>query len=244
MNAKEIFSFLDLTSLNSTDNLHCISELLTFALDQEQHAYRAAAVCVYSDFGGFAKEKLALSGIKTAVVAGAFPHGLSSLETKVFEVNQMAAIGVDEIDIVINRGLILAGHFEQAEKELKTLRAACPHVCLKVILETGELIEENLIKQATRIAIAADADFVKTSTGKSAVGATQEAVKWMSEVVQEHFEKTGKRVGIKVSGGVKTKDDALHYISIVASILGASWLNPLLFRIGASSLAHELIHGQ
>jgi deoxyribose-phosphate aldolase len=241
MTSKEIFSFLDLTSLNSTDNLQSISELVVFALEQHHRNNSVAAVCVYSDFGGFVQEKLTLTGIQTAVVAGAFPHGLSSLETKVFEVQQMAKMGVDEIDIVINRGLLLAENFEQAEEELQALRAAAPNVCLKVILETGELLDEQLIKRATSIAIAAGADFVKTSTGKCAIGATPEAVKWMSEIVLEHYEKTGKKVGIKVSGGVKTKADALQYISIVENTLGSSWLKPKLFRIGASSLAHELL---
>jgi deoxyribose-phosphate aldolase len=148
---------------------------------------------------------------------------------------------VDEIDIVINRGLLLAENFEQAEEELQALRAAAPNVCLKVILETGELLDEQLIKRATSIAITAGADFVKTSTGKCAIGATPEAVKWMSQIVLEHYEKTGKKVGIKVSGGVKTKADALQYISIVENTLGSSWLKPKLFRIGASSLAHELL---
>jgi deoxyribose-phosphate aldolase len=241
MTSKEIFSFLDLTSLNSTDNLQSIEELVYFALEQYHRKNSVAAICVFSNFGGFVQEKLTSTGIQTAVVAGAFPHGLSSLETKVFEVQQMSKMGIDEIDIVINRGLLLAEKFEEAEHELKALRSAASNVCLKVILETGELLEEQLIKRATSLAISAGADFVKTSTGKCAIGATPEAVKWMSEIVLEHYEKTGKQVGIKVSGGVKSKADALHFISIVENTLGTFWLNPKLFRIGASSLAHELI---
>lgn len=241
MTSKEIFSFLDLTSLNATDNIDSITTLVDFALEQNQRGFSVAAVCVYSNFGVFVKAKIASTGIKTAVVAGAFPHGLSSLETKIFEVQQMAELGLDEIDIVVNRGLILSNDFDLAERELLSLRNACPHVGLKVILETGELMREVLIKNATQIAINSGADFVKTSTGKSNIGATPEAVRWMSEQIKEHFEKTGRKVGLKVSGGVKTEQDARQYIQIVRDILGESWLHPNLFRIGASGLAKELI---
>jgi deoxyribose-phosphate aldolase len=241
LNEKEIFSFLDLTSLNSTDNTHSISSLVDFAIEQNLRGFSVAAVCVYADFGKFVQNQLAETPIKTAVVAGSFPHGLATLETKVFEVSKMNHLGIDEIDIVTNRGLILAGEFDRAERELQTMREACPNVCLKVILETGELQSEALIKGATQIAINAKADFVKTSTGKSNIGATPEAVKWMCEIVKTHYQKTGNQVGIKVSGGVKTREDAVRYISIVQDILGSAWLHPDLFRIGASSLANDLI---
>lgn len=241
MTAKEIFSFLDLTSLNATDNFETILSLVEFALEQERRGFSAAAVCVYSSFGSSVQEKLASTRIKTAVVAGAFPHGLSNVETKIFEVKQMADLGIDEIDIVVNRGLILSGEFEKAEQELHAMRQVCLKVGLKVILETGELIEEDLIKKATQIAINSGADFIKTSTGKSNIGATPEAVQWMCEKIKEHFEQTGRKVGVKISGGVRTENDAIAYIKIVQEILGEAWLTPDLFRIGASSLANDLI---
>jgi deoxyribose-phosphate aldolase len=121
------------------------------------------------------------------------------------------------------------------------MRQVCPKAGLKVILETGELIEEGLIKKATQIAINAKADFIKTSTGKSKIGATPEAVQWMCEQIKEHYEQTGRKVGLKISGGVRTENDAIAYIKIVQEILGATWLTPDLFRIGASSLASDLI---
>jgi deoxyribose-phosphate aldolase len=238
---KNIFSFLDLTSLNATDNYEVISTLVDFCIEQNQRGFSVAAVCVYSEFAAYVKQKLVSTDIKTAVVAGAFPHGLSCLETKVFEVQQMAALGVDEIDIVLNRGLLLSGDFDKAAGEIRAMRNACPNVCLKVILETGELLNETLIKQATEIVINAQADFVKTSTGKCPIGATPEAVQWMCEILKQHFDKTGKKIGLKVSGGVRSENDALEYIKIVQEILGDSWLHPDLFRIGASSLAHDLI---
>ena len=238
---KTVFSFLDLTSLESTDNFKTISTLVNFAIEQNQRGFSVAAVCVYSAFGVHVQQKLASTGIKTAVVAGGFPHGLSSIETKIFEVKQMADLGIDEIDIVVNRGLILSGEFEKAEQELHAMRQVCPKAGLKVILETGELIEEGLIKKATQIAINAKADFIKTSTGKSKIGATPEAVQWMCEQIKEHYEQTGRKVGLKISGGVRTENDAIAYIKIVQEILGATWLTPDLFRIGASSLASDLI---
>ena len=241
MTKSEIYSFLDLTSLSSIDNINSIAELVKFAIDKEEKGFKPAALCVFPQFYKSLQEGLLKSQIRSAVVAGAFPHGLASLETKVFEVKQLADNGIDEIDIVINRGLILAEEFDQAQKELEAIRQACPNVCLKVILETGELQSEKLIKHATQTAINAQADFVKTSTGKSTIGATPEAVHWMCEVVKEHHQKTGNQVGIKVSGGVKTEQEARDYISIVQNILGDSWLSPSLFRIGASSLANELI---
>jgi deoxyribose-phosphate aldolase len=121
------------------------------------------------------------------------------------------------------------------------MREACPNVCLKVILETGELLDEHHIKNAAKLALEAQADFIKTSTGKCAIGATTEAVTWMSEVILEHYNLTGKMRGLKVSGGVKSIDDAQIYIGIVKNILGNEWLHPKYFRIGASSLANDLL---
>ncbi len=241
MHPKEIFSFLDLTSLNATDNEATISSLLNFALEQNQRGFSAAAMCVFSNFGAFVKTQLSDTNIKTAVVAGAFPHGQQPLELKVLEIENAVKDQVDEIDIVLNRGLFFENRFDLLEEELRSLRSAADGTILKTILETGELKTQGNIKLAAELAIQNGADFIKTSTGKIEIGATPEAVQWMCEVIKEHHEKTGKKIGIKVSGGVKTYPDACVYIEIVRNTLGDSWLNPELFRIGASSLANELV---
>ncbi len=241
MEKKELFSFLDLTSLNSTDNFQNIKTLVDFASEQNQRGFSAAAVCVFSNFGAFVKTQLSNTNINTAVVAGAFPHGQQPLEVKVLEIEKAALDQVDEIDIVLNRGLFFERRFDLVEEELRSLRSAADGIVLKTILETGELKTQDNIKLAAELAIQNGADFIKTSTGKIEIGATPEAVQWMCEVIKEHHQKTSRKVGIKVSGGVKTYADACVYIEIVRNTLGDSWLNPELFRIGASSLAKELI---
>lgn len=238
---KEVFSFLDLTSLNSTDNSQNIQTLVDFALEQNQRGFCAAAVCVFSNFGAYVKTGLSETSINTAVVAGAFPHGQQPLEVKVLEIEKAVLNEVDEIDIVLNRGLFFESRYDLLQDELRSLRNAADGTILKTILETGELKTQENIKLAAKMALLNGADFIKTSTGKMEIGATPQAVQWMCEVIDEHHQKTGRKVGIKVSGGVKTYADACVYIDIVHSALGKSWLNPQLFRIGASSLAKELV---
>ncbi len=238
---QEIFQFLDLTTLNATDSKKDVKALVDFALEQSQRGFFAAAICVHSNFSKYLVEELENSTIAAAVVAGAFPHGQVSLDVKTLEVEDAMLDGVDEIDIVINRGLLLEGQLLELKNELTEMREVAQNVALKTIIESGELkIPEN-IKKATQLALLCGADFVKTSTGKSTIGATPEAVRVICETIKEFYEQQGEKRGIKVSGGVKTYEDALVYYNIVNEILGAAWLNKNLFRIGASSLAKELI---
>lgn len=241
LSAAKLFSFLDLTTLNSTDSEINIETLIDFALMQKQRGFNVAAICVYSNFAELLIQKLKSSSIKSAVVAGGFPHGQMLLSAKSAELKHLESLGIDEIDVVLNRGLFLSGQRDKAKEDLLQMRQNAPNVCLKVILETGELETDKNIYAAAVLAIEAGADFIKTSTGKSNIGATPQAVRVMCLAVKEHLNHTGKHIGIKVSGGVRTSADALLYAEIVHDSLGQEWLCPELFRIGASSLAHELI---
>ncbi len=241
LSASKLFSFLDLTTLISTDSESNVKALIDFALEQQQNGFQAAAICVYSNFAEVLLENLQGSSIKSAVVAGAFPHGQALNYVKNLELKELASMGIEEIDVVLNRGLFLSGQREKAQEDLVQMRNSASDVCLKVILETGELSTADNIREAAYLAMDAGADFIKTSTGKSAVGATPDAVRVMCEAVKAHFDKTSKKVGVKVSGGVRTEADAQLYAKIVGEILGTEWLSPALFRIGASSLAHDLI---
>lgn len=236
---RQLISCIDLTSLNNTDDEKAIQPLISKANKGFDKTY-PAAVCTFSNFGSYVRTSLN-SSIKTAVVGSCFPTGQTLSASKIQEARAIAETPVNELDIVINRGDALSGNHQLIFDEIQSVRAAIGNLHLKVILETGELKEEDLIKQIAQIAIDAGADFIKTSTGKSAIGATPEAVQWMCEVIQVHHQKTGQKIGIKPSGGIRTLKDALTYYTIVESILGTEWLNPTYFRIGASSLYDQLI---
>ena len=240
--AKELLSYIDLTTLNATDNIHSINELVDFALEQEKQELKVAAICVYPNFGAHVMNRLQDSTIHTAVVAGAFPHGQTFLEVKAQEVRTVAEIGVNDIDIVLNRGLFFAGDLDGAHNEIVVLKENAGNSHLKVILETGELKSEEYIRKAAQLAISAGADFIKTSTGKCDIGATEAAVRIMCQEIKREFDNSGRKVGLKPSGGIRTFDDAALYRDIVLAELGEQWLTPTLFRIGASSLAKDLIN--
>ncbi len=240
---KQILSFVDLTTLSGDDTQEKVDNLCQKALDlkkQYNGEGHPAAICVYPPFAAQVKAKLAGSGIQTACVAGAFPSGQAPLEAKVLEVKWTAEQGADEIDTVINRGMFLEGRFEEVKAELIAIKAACGNAHLKVILETGELKTPENIRKASEISIDAGADFIKTSTGKISPAATIEAVEVMAQVVKEHFEKTGKKIGIKPAGGISTPEEAKAYVDVMKKILGEEWLTPQLFRIGASRLVDNL----
>jgi deoxyribose-phosphate aldolase len=238
-NLLQIFSSIDLTSLESTD--HSISlELLLKKANTVIDNKHVAAVCVYPNLGDFVKSQLN-TGIQTAVVGGYFPSGQTLTEAKVAELKLIEKTTVNEVDTVINRGAFLAGDYDYVKNELLAMRQAIPSKTLKVILETGELKTADQIRLASEIAIQCGADFIKTSTGKSAVGATPEAAEIMCDVINTHFAKTGKKIGFKPSGGIRTIEQALTYLEIVKRINGENWIQPELFRIGASTLYDAVI---
>jgi deoxyribose-phosphate aldolase len=236
-----ILSFLDLTSLDGTDNPEKIRQLCEKARSFSQAGQSSpAAVCVYMPYIGVARTALAGTGIRIATVAAGFPSGQLPLKLKLEEVSWAAREGADEVDVVISRGTLLEKKYNTLYRELDAIREAAKGVTLKVILETGELGTSDRIARASEIAIETGADFIKTSTGKVAPAATESAVLVMLEVILTHYRKTGIRVGIKPAGGIVEPAAALRYYALVKEILGEDWLKPELFRIGASRLADRI----
>jgi len=236
---KKLLGLIDLTSLESIDNEKTITELILKANDGYDGHY-PAAVCVYPNFGNLVRKTL-LQSINTAVVGGSFPSGQTITVAKIAELKLIEKTTVEEVDIVINRGEFLDGNFDFVKNEILLMRKAAPTKILKVILETGELKSEENIKKASWLAIDAGADFIKTSTGKGTAGATLQAVEIMCNVIFIHYQKSGKKIGIKPSGGIREIEDALNYMNLVNGILGEEWMNKKLFRIGASSLYSAII---
>lgn len=235
-----IIRLIDLTTLKGTDNDSVVTQLCETARGGDG-VPPTAAVCVYPPFVRTARKVLHGTNIRVASVAGAFPSGHSFLSTRILEVQMAVANGADEIDTVINRGAMLVGDAQHVYDELCALKDACGSARLKVILETGELQSLNAIRQASDIAIAAGADFIKTSTGMAKVNATLPAMVVMLHAIKAHHAKTGEMVGIKPAGGIRTADDALPYYQLVHDMLGKAWLSPDYFRFGASSLRGNLL---
>ncbi|NVB36737.1 deoxyribose-phosphate aldolase [Pseudenhygromyxa sp. WMMC2535] len=238
-------SMVDLTTLEGADSPERVRGLCHKALRPHPPAPQlpsCAAVCVYPSMVPTARATLGEdSPVKLAAVATAFPSGQLPLALKLEEVRQTVAAGADEIDMVINRGAFLSGDDRRVFDEIVATKQACGEAHLKVILETGELRTLDNVAAASRLAIAAGADFIKTSTGKIQPAATYEVTLVMLEAIREHYLATGVRVGMKPAGGIRTGKQALHYLAMLAEILGADWMTPALFRFGASSLANDLL---
>ena len=188
-----------------------------------------------------AARALAGSRVKVASVATAFPSGLSPLDVKLNETREAVGAGADEIDMVIDRSLFLAGRDGEVFDEIVAVREACGRASLKVILEVGELGSYEAIRRACDIALAAGADFIKTATGKLSVSSTPPIALLMCEAIRDHARTTGRDVGLKLAGGIRTTKSALGYLALVNETLGAAWLRPERFRIGASSLLDDLL---
>ena len=237
---RTIFQSIDYTTLEAFDNAERIKDFCAkaMAFPKEAPHLSVPAICIYSPFVRQAKQLLAGSGIRVATVACAFPSGQMSFDLKVKDVEYCVNEGADEVDMVISRGTFLAGRYDEVFNEIKTIKETCGNKAkLKVILETGELKTVENIRKASETAILAGADFIKTSTGKISVGATPLAAIVMIDTIKEYYEATGKKIGFKPAGGMKTIDDALTYYYLVKNILGEQWLNPNLFRVGTSRLA-------
>jgi deoxyribose-phosphate aldolase len=200
-----------------------------------------AAVCVYPDLVGLARAELAGSGVAVASVATAFPSGRASLAVKLADVAEAVAAGADEVDMVIDRGAFLAGRYGQVSEEIRAVREACGQAHLKVILETGELATLDNVARASWLAMLSGADFIKTSTGKVSPAASPPVTLVMLTAVADFAAATGRMVGVKVAGGVRTAKDAIRYLVLVKETAGPDWLTPRYFRIGASSLLNDLL---
>lgn len=234
--ARRVFSCIDNTTLNGTDNEEHVASFCrhTFELG------KVAAVCVYPRFVTVARNTLKGSDIKVASVAGAFPHGQLPIHLKVEEVKYAVGEGADEIDMVLSRGALLAGEDSRVRDEVAVMKEACQGKTLKVILETGELPSPTLIEKASQLAIDGGADFIKTSTGKIGVGATLEAAETMLSVIAQNVKKSVKKVGFKAAGGISTPEEAMAYAELTKKILGDDYVNNQTFRIGASRLTDRL----
>jgi deoxyribose-phosphate aldolase len=241
---KQLFNLIDLTTLEGKDTDEKVQFLGQKALDST-HLFpnlpTVAALCVYPSLVAIAKKTVQDSPIRVTSVATGFPSGQIPLFLKVEEVKYALDQGADEIDMVISRGKLLSGHYSEVYDEIVAVKAVCGAKTLKVILETGELDTLENIRLASDIAIAAGADFIKTSTGKIPQGASLEAIYTMLQAIKSHFSKTGKIIGIKPSGGISSVEVALQYYKLVEIELGESWLNNNLFRFGASSLAGKVL---
>ncbi|MFY1695849.1 MULTISPECIES: deoxyribose-phosphate aldolase [unclassified Solwaraspora] len=200
-----------------------------------------AAVCVYPSMVPTAAAALAGSGIHLASVATAFPSGQAPLAVKLADTAAAVEAGADEIDMVINRGAFLAGRYHEVYAEIVAVKQACGDAHLKVILETGELATYDNVRRASWLAMLAGGDFIKTSTGKVPVAATLPVTLIMLEAVRDFHTVTGRRIGVKPAGGIRTTKDAIRYLVMVNETVGADWLTPDLFRFGASTLLNDLL---
>jgi len=237
-------SMLDLTTLEGKDSEGKVRQLCQKAMHPmpgDPTIPSAAAVCVYANFVAVAKDALGASGVKVASVATGFPAGQVPLPVKLDETRRAVAMGADEVDMVIDRGAFLSGEYDRVSSEIRQVKEACGDAHLKVILETGELETYDNVRKASHLAMAAGADFIKTSTGKVTPASTPGVVLVMLEAIRDHYLETGRRVGMKPAGGIKTSKQALHLLVLVKETLGDAWLTPDLFRIGASTLANDLL---
>ena len=242
---KELFGCLDLTSLKCTDSELSIMKMVNKVNefdDRYPHLKNVAAICVYPNMAEVVNDSLEADHVNIACVSGGFPSSQTFTEVKIAETAMALHAGADEIDIVLPVGKFLSGNYEDMCDEIGELKDVCADKTLKVILETGVLATATNIKKAAILAMYSGADFIKTSTGKEAVGATPEAALVMCQAIKEYFLETGRKIGFKAAGGINTVDEAIAYYTIVKEVLGEEWLNKDLFRIGTSRLANLLLN--
>lgn len=237
-------SMIDLTTLEGMDTRGKVRSLCAKAQRPDpldSSVPQVAAVCVYGDMVGHAKEALGNSPINVAAVATAFPSGRASRRVKLMDVEDAVNLGADEIDMVIDRGAWHEGRFLDVYEEIVAVKQACGNAHLKVILETGELKSYDNVRRASWVAMLAGADFIKTSTGKVPSAATLPVTMLMLQAVRDFQRYNGTIIGMKPAGGIRTTKDAMKYLVVVKETVGDRWLTPDLFRFGASSLLNDLL---
>jgi deoxyribose-phosphate aldolase len=241
---KMVVSMMDLTTLEGKDTPGKVAYLCRKAIqpaDPRLDVPSCAAVCVYPNLVRAAKAFTAGSSVKVAAVATAFPSGAMPLKVKLADTRAAVEFGADEIDMVIDRGAFLAGEHARVADEIAATKAACGAAHLKVILETGELQTYDNVRLASDIAMRSGADFIKTSTGKVQPAATMPVTLVMFEAIRDFFFETGRRIGMKPAGGIRTAKESLAYLVMLAETLGDDWMTPDLFRFGASTLANDVL---
>lgn len=237
-------SMIDLTTLEGQDTPGKVRALCAKAQrpdPSDPSVPPVAAVCVYPDLVPVAARAVSGSGVKVASVATGFPSGRTSLAVKEADTREAVAAGADEVDMVIDRGAFLAGRYGQVFDEIVAIKEACGKPHLKVILETGELATYDNVRRASWLAMLAGGDFIKTSTGKVSPAATLPVTLVMLEAVRDFRDISGRQVGVKPAGGIRTSKDAIRYLVLVNETAGDDWLDPYWFRIGASSLLNDLL---
>ena len=237
-------TMIDLTTLEGQDTPGKVRALCAKAMrpdPSDPTVPQVAAICVYPDMVPVAVDALGDSGVHVASVATAFPSGRASLAVKLADTREAVAAGADEIDMVIDRGAFLSGRYKEVFDEIVAVKDACGDAHLKVILETGELVTYDNVRRASWLAMLAGGDFIKTSTGKIAPAATLPVTLVMLEAVRDFRAATGRQVGVKPAGGIRTTKDAIKYLVLVNETAGDDWLDPDWFRLGASSLLNDLL---
>ena len=235
---------MDLTTLEGADTPGKVSALCSKAARPDpvdRTVPPVAAVCVYPNLVPVAKERLEGTGVKVASVATGFPSGQYPTEIKVADVRAALELGADEIDMVIDRGAFLSGRYAKVYDEIVRVKEACGGTHLKVILETGELGTYDNVRRASLLAMAAGADFIKTSTGKIPLAATLPVALVMLEAIRDVHDETGRKVGFKPAGGIRHAKQAVQHLVLVHETLGPDWLTPDLHRFGASSLLNDVL---
>ena len=234
----------DLTTLEGADTPGKIAALCSKAIrpdTADASIPSVAAVCVYPNLVPSAAERLRGSGVKVASVATAFPSGQSPTDIKVAEARRAVELGADEVDMVIDRGAFLSGRYAKVYDEIVQVKEGVGDKTLKVILETGELGTYDNVRRASLLAMAAGADFIKTSTGKISSAATLPVALCMLEAIRDVYEETGRRVGFKPAGGIRAAKQAVQHLVLAHETVGADWLTPDLYRLGASSLLNDIL---
>jgi deoxyribose-phosphate aldolase len=235
---------IDLTTLEGKDTPGKIRALCVKAMHPQPGdpaIPHVAAICVYPALVGEARDALGTSGVHVASVATGFPSGQTFLDIKLAETRAAVEAGADEIDMVIDRGAFLAGDYQTVFEEIVAVREACGEAHLKVILETGELETYDNVRRASVLAMAAGADFIKTSTGKVVPAATLPVTLVMLEAIRDFERQTGRAVGMKPAGGIRTAKEAIQYLVVLYETLGPRWMTPERFRFGASSLLNDVL---
>ncbi len=237
-------SLIDLTTLEGMDTPGKVRALCAKGMrpdPTDPGTPSVAAICVYNDLVGIAKRALSGSSVKVAAVATAFPSGRARRDVKLADTADAVEQGADEIDMVIDRGAFLAGNYQAVFEEIQAIRAATGPAHLKVILETGELQTYDNVRRASWLAMLAGADFIKTSTGKMQPAATLPVTLVMLQAVRDWYAATGRRIGVKPAGGIRTTKDAIKYLVLVNETVGPDWLTPDLLRLGASGVLNDLL---
>jgi len=237
-----IYGCIDLTTLNSLDTKETVWKIVE-KVNQFEGTLKlpnVAAICVYPVFVETVKQALLAKKVKIASVAAGFPSSQTFTEIKIAETAMAVYAGADEVDIVLNLGCFMEDAYEEVADEIVEIKDSCRGATLKVILETGALVSAESIQRASILALYSGADFIKTSTGKDYSGATPEAFYVICKTIRQYWKLTGNKVGVKVSGGIRTAEEAIRYYTIAEHVLGKEWLNKDLFRIGASRLIEDI----